>query len=218
MADVMVKDAIPDDAVSGLDPWATAVRDELAGSRSLLSQAWECGPVTVDVRAGRESLWIVARGGAAGGTAFRVTYAPGAPLAVEGAQVGNEAADFVVTTSLGRFGVHVEVVEAGLIRWRSSLTPDGDLRLPFWPHDVYPLGVGDDPGAARGTAHAGQPNSGAAVLFWTGTQPAFGTGLYLQNSNGPEPPVGGFGRPSRAGWSAGSGRSSAMPLPLLSDH
>ena len=181
MADAMDRDVIPDDEVVGLDPWAAAVRDELAGSRSLLSQAWECGPVTVDVRAGRESLWIVAHSSAGGGTAFRVTYAPGAPLAVEGAQVGDEAADFVVTTSLGRFGVHVEVVEAGLIRWRSSLTPDGDLCLPFWPRDVYPLGAGDDPGAVRGTAHAGQPNSGAAVLFWTGTQPAFGTGLYLQN-------------------------------------
>ena len=181
MADTMGKKVIPDDELTGLDPWAAAVRDELAASRSLLPAPWECGPVTVDVRAGRESLWIVARKGKTGGTAFRATYAPGAPLTVDEAEVGDGEARFAVTTSLGRFQVEVERVEDGLLRWRSSLTPGDDLRLPYWPRDIYPLGAGDDPRTARGTAHAGQPNSGAAVLFWTGTKPASGTMLYLQN-------------------------------------
>ena len=180
MADTMDREVIPEDELTGLDPWTAAVRDELAASRSLLPTPWECGPVTVDVRAGRESLWIVARSGK-GGTAFRTTYAPGAPLTVDEAEVGDGAARFALTTSLGRYKVEVERVEDGLLRWRSSLTPGDELRLPFWPRDIYPLGRGDDPRDARGTAHAGQPNSGAAVLFWTGTAPASGTMLYLQN-------------------------------------
>ncbi len=158
-----------------------AVRDELAGSREWLPGPWKSGPVTLNACAGRESLWIVARWPRGGGVAFRAAYAPGGTLSVEEVAVEAGTARFQLKTSLGRCRVEMTLPEDGLLHWTTWLTPKTDLLLPFWPRDIYPLNGADDPQPARGTVHAGQPDSGLAALYLSLTHPHSGSLLYLQN-------------------------------------
>ena len=175
-----MEDTIPYDKVTGIDPWTAAVREELAANAPLYSRQLPEG-MTLDVQAGQESLWLVARRPGAGGVAFRTTYAPGVILSVDMARPEENSAQFTIKTALGQFQVAVEFLGDALLHWTTTLTPAYNLTLPFGPRDVYPLDQNGDPASARGTAHAGQPKTGAAVLFLTQTQPAFGSALYLQN-------------------------------------
>lgn len=171
-----------EDKIIGYDPWTAAVREELSVA-PLYSRKID-GDMTLSVQAGRESLWIIVRGletDAKGGVAFRTCYAPGGNLTVEEHSSEEHTARFLVQAPVGRFQVEVEIKNDSLLHWTTTLTPAFDLTLPFAPRDVYPLDQNGDPRGTRGTAHAGQPKTGAALVFLTLAEPAFGSVLYLQN-------------------------------------
>ena len=175
-----MEDKIPDDKLIGFDPWTAAVREELSANPTLYSCALT-DDMTVDVQAGRDSLWLVVRGPGAGGMAFRTTYAPGGSLKVSVDAPGEHSAGLTGQTPLGKFEVKMEALDGRILHWTTTLTPKFDLTLPFGPRDVYPLDQNGDPTGAHGTAHAGQPTTGAAIVFLTLSEPAFGSALYVQN-------------------------------------
>ena len=74
-----------------------------------------------------------------------------------------------------------------MFRWTTTLTPAFELVLPFGPRDVYPLDAENNPVNAHGTVHTGQPAAGAAALFLTLADPAFGSALYLHNFSALDP-------------------------------
>ena len=174
----MYKDRIEDDKVTGIGAWTAAVQSELSANAPLYSRSLADG-MTLDVQAGRDSLWLAVRG-PSGGMAFRAAYAPGG-VTVESAESHEKSVQVSLQAPLGTFGVTVEVLDGGLLRWTTTLTPATDLVLPYAPHDVYPIDSNGSPLKTRGTAHAGQPMVGASALFWTLSEPAFGSALYLQN-------------------------------------
>jgi hypothetical protein len=172
-------DEIANDEVSGIDPWAAAVRDELTAHEPVYSRALAAG-MTLTVQPGLESIWIVVRGSEGGGIAFRTAYAPGA-LTVEEVSAQEQGVQVTLQAPSGKFEVLAEVLNDGLLHWTTTLTPKVDLTLPFSPRDVYPLDGDNNPIGAHGTAHAGQPAAGASALFLTQSEPVFGSALYLQN-------------------------------------
>lgn len=176
----MYEDRIENDAVAGIDPWTAAVQSELSANAPLYSQALP-GGMTLDVQTGRDSLWLVVRGGSGGGAAFRAAYAPGGSLTVNNVAAAEHSVQVSLQSPLGAFGITAEVLGGGLLHWTTTLTPSADLILPFMPHDVYPIDGSSSPTGTRGTAHAGQPMVGASALFFSLPTPAFGSALYLHN-------------------------------------
>ena len=176
----MNEDQIEDDKLTGIDAWTAAVQGELSANTPLYSRALADG-MTLDVQAGRDSLWLVVRGGSNGGTAFRMAYAPGGSLTAGSAEAAEQSVQVSLQSPLGLFAVRVEILDGGLLHWTTKLTPSADLILPYMPHDVYPISRDSSPIGTRGTAHAGQPTVGASALFFTLSAPAFGSALYLHN-------------------------------------
>ncbi len=178
-------DKIANDEVLGIDPWTAAVHEELAAHPPVFSQEMD-GGMTLTVQPGTESLWLVVRGPSGGGIAFRMAYAPGG-FTVKEVHAEERAVQVTLQAPGGTFQVAAQLLGGGLLHWTTTLTPSHDLTLPFSPHDVYPLGTDNNPINARGTAHAGQPASGAAALFFTVAEPAFGSALYLHNFSALDP-------------------------------
>lgn len=170
---------IANDEVKGIDPWTAAVREELTALPPIYSREMACG-MTLTVQPGIESFWIVVRGPNDGGIAFRTAYAPGG-FTVEEVSAQEQAVQVTLQAPSGTFRVAAHIVGDGLLHWTTTLTPAFDLTLPFSPRDVYPIDKNNNPTNAHGTAHAGQPASGAAALFLSVAEPAFGSALYLHN-------------------------------------
>ncbi len=167
------------DKVTGIDAWTAAVQSELSANAPLYSQAL-AGGMTLDVQAGRDSLWLIVRGGS-GGMAFRMAYTPGGSLTVEDTAAAEQSVRASLQSPLGTFRITVELLDDGLLHWTTKLTPSANLILPYTPPDVYPIGRDNSPAHAHGTAHAGQPMVGASALFFSLSEPAFGSALYLHN-------------------------------------
>ena len=179
-------DRIPDDDIKSIDPWTAAVPAELSAHPPLFSRQLGNG-MTLTVQPGRESVWMVVRGQDGGGAAFRMAYAPGTDFAGVEAVTEDRAVRLTWAAPSGRCEVAVDLTSDTLLHWTTTLTPAFDLALPFSPPDVYPLGTGDSPADARGTAHAGQPAAGAAAVFFSVSEPPFGSVFYLQNFSALEP-------------------------------
>ena len=65
-----------------------------------------------------------------------------------------------------------------------TLTPTAPLLVPFHPRDLYPLGLNDDPLAARGRVEAAQRGLNSGLTYFHLDEPAFGSVLYFQNLTG----------------------------------
>lgn len=177
---------IASDEIKSIDQWTAAVPAELSAHPPIYSRCLE-NSMTLMVQPGRESLWVVVREPSGGGAAFRTAYAPGADFAAVEAVTEDRSVRLIWTAPSGRYEVAVDLISDTLLHWTTTLTPAFDLTLPFSPPDVYPLSADSSPAQTRGTAHAGQPTAGAAALFFSVSEPAFGSVFYLQNFSALEP-------------------------------
>ncbi len=166
----------------GLSPWALALRSELASAAMRPAARMTAAGATIEVCEGRDSLWVLVRREGRGGFALRTAYAPGGPLDVARVTDGDGAA-FRVETALGEYVVRLARPDRDrpLLRCTVTLTPAADLRLPFWPRDLYPLDAHGDPVAARGVVHAAQRGLNTGLVYLSLEAPQFGSALYFQN-------------------------------------
>jgi hypothetical protein len=148
----------------GFTPETLGLAEDMKSGPVLLRHA-PAGCATLDVRLGRNSLWLVIR---SGGTALALRTAHAATQltakkaaakdAAKGAAKGAVCA-FTAECPEGVFRVVAELKTDKLLRVRTWLTPSKPMLVPFWPRDLYPLGPGDDPTQARGEVIAAQRGS-----------------------------------------------------------
>lgn len=159
-----------------------ALRRELAAGTMRRLYGVTVGDAAVDVLQGQDAVWgRVMRPG--GGFACRMAYAPGGSLCVDIREASERGAKFQVSTAAGEFAVRLSIPDPSrpLLRWTVTLTPAADLRLPFWPRDLYPLDADGDPLATEGAIHAAQRGLNTGLVFLSLARPRFGTALYVQN-------------------------------------
>lgn len=173
-----------DHKLEGVSPFVLTLREELA-SRSLSTCArFDLGTLRGEIAAGKDSLWALVRRPGLGGLAIRLAFAPGGLRAVRKLRPkAGEDLRFSVDSAIGQ---HVVAVRAGgldlnRLRLTVDLTPSAPLLVPFFPRDIYPLDVKDDPMAAVGTVEAGQRGLNSGLLYFHVDEPAFGSVLYFQN-------------------------------------
>jgi hypothetical protein len=160
-----------------------SLRAELAAGMRQITTL-EIGIRTVEIAAGQDSVWAIVRRPGRGGLALRIAHCWGGTTKVSRQRRGaGELLKLKVESAIGDQTVVVRSDDVGLavLRVTTTLTPAEPLLIPFFPRDLYPLGEGDDPLAAKGQVEAAQRGLNTGLSYFHLDKPAFGSVLYLQN-------------------------------------
>lgn len=162
-----------------IGPWTLAAREDLNRGTVLRAEAVE--GLNLETRIGTQSLWMVARLRGGGAFAFRLAYSPG-ELHLDQSPARGVLGSYRLRNALGLIEVEVSAPpESGVVRYRTALTPDAALKLPYWPRDVVVLGRNDDPLEAKGEVHVSQRGAKSPVLLAAMEAPSEATLLYVQH-------------------------------------
>jgi len=139
--------------------------------------------LSIEIRAGDDSLWAFIRRDGAGGLAVRAAFLAGPFEWSREEPRSGETARVRLASALGE---HVVVFMAGgdgldHVRITVEFTPAAPMLVPFVPRDLYPLDSDDDPVGAKGRVEAGQRGLNAGLVYFHIDEPAFGNVLYFQN-------------------------------------
>lgn len=160
-----------------------SLRVELAAGMRRVA-LFDLGARTVEVAAGRDSIWAIVRRPGRGGVALRVAHCWGGchQVAKQRCRAG-ELLRLKIRSAMGVQHVVLrrDDLSLSLLRVTTTLTPDIPLLIPYFPRDLYPLGGGDDPLAATGRVEAAQRGLNAGLCYFHLDEPAFGSVLYFQN-------------------------------------
>ncbi len=167
----------------GYSPWALAVREDITGEGTKLLRTWRADHLRFDLRLGRNSLWLAAHWPQGGALLLRTTYCPGAASRLEGETELADGAEWRVRTTIGDFRVQFHLLDRArdLVHCTCWFRPELELKMPYWPVDLYPVTEEYDPIPTRGSIFAAQRGPTAGFLYLALTEPAAGGVLYLQN-------------------------------------
>jgi len=143
----------------------------------------DLGDLSLEIRAGDDSLWAFLRRGGAGGLAVRAAFLAGPfEWTKEQPEIG-ETARVKLTSALGEHIVTFKSDGEALayVRITVDFTPAAPVLIPFVPRDLYPLDRNDDPVRAKGRVDAGQRGLNGGLVYFHVDEPAFGNVLYFQN-------------------------------------
>ncbi|HEU4961222.1 MAG TPA: hypothetical protein VFT56_12515 [Sphingomonas sp.] len=170
--------------ISGVSPFVVALHKELSGGAMRTLASFALGGLAVEIASGAGSLWALVRRPRRGGLALRLAYVPGGDLRCRTRKgEPGEVLGVVVESAIGRHDISLRTFgyDLHMLRATVRLTPSVPLLVPFIPRDLYPLGEGDDPAAARGRVEAAQRGLNGGYLYFHLDEPAFGNVLYFQN-------------------------------------
>lgn len=145
------------------------------------------GERSMEILRGADSVWAIIRrgdGSGDGGIALRIAHCWGGCDGVR--QTPKPKGALLALTVESAIGVQKVVLRSDrdaleTLRVTNVLTPSQPLLIPFFPRDVYPLGVGDDPLLAEGRVEAAQRGLNSGLSYFHLDTPTFGSVLYFQN-------------------------------------
>ncbi len=164
----------------GFTPETLAVRDDFRHVVKPVASFVLDGDLTVEVRPGRDTLWIVARRAGGGAVALRTIPWAG-DYRLHKPKITKTSATWQIDTVSGRWQVALSILGGTLLRSTITLTPGDDLLLTFWPRDLFPLGPADDPTKAEGRVDAAQRGVNTGLCYLCLDTANFGSVLYVQN-------------------------------------
>lgn len=167
----------------GASPWAFAVRYQFTRSDREVLARLPLKDMTLELQRGTQSLWVVAKWPSGGGLVIRTCFSPEEGLAVCECERGDRRVECRTSSPSGHYRVMLEVPdpEKPLIHFTVWLTPEGELSIPFWPSDAYPIDEHGDPIETQGAMHAAQRGSAMGFMYGSLTRPRSGSFLYFQN-------------------------------------
>jgi hypothetical protein len=141
------------------------------------------GHVDLSLIQGADGFWLIARCADGQGLALRTAWSPGGGLCWPAIDRQPWGLRFTSRCPMGVFEVEIRVDDPDQPLWRCTtrLTPDADLSIPYWPRDLYPLGLNDDPTASTCQVLAAQRGLNAGVVFLDLGSPRCASALYFQN-------------------------------------
>ena len=167
----------------GVSPWLLSLWHEF--QRHVPEPLFEVNSkvVSMEMRPGDSSMWLSARWAGGGGMLLRTSYSPDAKYEIVSVVSDERSGEWQIVTPIGNYRVSMQLldVEKSLFHFTVRLTPVKDLKMPFWPVDVFPIDPNWDPFGTRGIVYAGQRGPDAGILFLSLTEPFSGSMLYLQN-------------------------------------
>lgn len=167
----------------GASAWAYAVRFQFQKSKRKVLWEHELGDMHIQLQKGAQSLWIVARWPSGASLAIRTSFSPEEGLKVVKVDAQEWSVDCDCNSPAGRYNVNVAIPapDKPILHFTVRLTPAGQLSIPFWPSDTYPIDSDGDPFATRGVVHAAQRGPAMAFMYASLLEPRSGTFLYFQD-------------------------------------
>jgi hypothetical protein len=168
--------------MNGLSPWAVSAADELAEAGLSL---YDCstGSFNYKVFQTTDSIWVVTELPAGGRMAFRAAFSPGPNLEISRYKTHDCGIDLWLSTDIGKLDtrIWIEHGEMPVLRYTTTLKPDKDLFIPFWPRDILATGKYGNPENTSGQIHASQWGTRSGFLYMSMTRPKSASIFYLQN-------------------------------------
>lgn len=167
----------------GASPWAFAVKYQFTRADRKVLARLPLKEMTLELVQGGQSLWVVAKWPSGGGLVIRTSFSPEEGLEVDVCHKEELSVECQATSPAGKYRLVLEIPdpEKPLIHFTVSLTPEGELSIPFWPSDTYPINERGDPIETNGTVHAAQRGVAMGFIYASLTEPKSGTFLYFQN-------------------------------------
>ena len=168
--------------VAGVSPYVLGIHAGAQGDGKHVA-TFARGELSVEIQAGRDSLWAIVRRPGRGGLAHRIAFLAGEYHWKKLDPQEGEALRLQAESALGEHLIVIQApaVELESLRVTVSLIPGTALVIPFMPRDLYPLDANDDPLGAVGNVEAAQRGLNSGLLYFQFEEPAFGTVLYFQN-------------------------------------
>jgi len=163
--------------------YVLALRKALQEGGGRRVATFDLNDLSLEIRAGDDSLWAFIRRDGAGGLAVRAAFLAGPFEWKKEEPKSGETVRLRLSSALGE---HVVVFRSGgdaldYIRITVDFTPATKMLIPFIPRDLYPLDSNDDPIGAKGRVEAGQRGLNSGLVYFHIDEPAFGNVLYFQN-------------------------------------
>ncbi|MCE5200710.1 MAG: hypothetical protein ABFD54_01590 [Armatimonadota bacterium] len=167
----------------GASPWAFAVKYQFTKAERKAVAKLKLKDMSLELQQGVQSLWIVAKWSSGSGIVIRTSFSPEEGLVVDECRQEEWSAECICTSPAGKYRVMIEIIEPEkqLIHFTVWLTPEGELSIPFWPSDTYPIDKSGDPIATEGVVHAAQRGPAMGFVYASLTKPESGSFLYFQN-------------------------------------
>lgn len=167
----------------GASPWAFAVKHQFGKADRKTIARVPLKDMTLELQQGAQSLWIVAAWPSGGALAIRTSFSPEEGLEVEHCDTEEQSVECHCDSPCGKYRVTLEIAEPDipLMHFVVRISPAGQLSIPFWPSDTYPIDKSGDPFATKGTVHAAQRGPAMGFIYASLTQPESGSFLYFQN-------------------------------------
>lgn len=169
--------------MNGISPWAAAASNTFANSALNYIYTKQCGNYTFNIYADYNSLWVLSLWPNGGKVAFRMAYAPDAELLLEQTDEKDNQVSFKLNSVIGKYTVTV-IFPAGedcMLRYTTTLKPETDLLIPFWPRDIVIPGKDGKPDNTAGNIRASQVGTRSGLIYFSMTRPKAGSVMYLQN-------------------------------------
>src|ERR1041384_7004978 len=169
----------------GVSPWMLSLLDELGAEQPAPHWSYSFEEFSFELIEGKQSLWLTANFSSEARIALRSAYCPDGELQIDEIQqleVGN-GIEAHISSTVGNFRVQIEFPspERPLLHYKTRLTPNAPLLIPFWPRDVIPLGREKNLMDSEGVIYASQIGTRSGQVYFSLTRPKGGAVLYFQN-------------------------------------
>ena len=169
--------------MNGLSPWALSASSELAESQTALYST-VAGSFEFKVYQTKDAIWIVVELPNGGNTAFRAAFSPGGGLKVKKATESKQGLHLEIKSDTGKQEVDININQEGtlpVLRYTTTLKPEKDLLIPYWPKDILINSKNGNPEQTAGKIHLSQEGTRTGLIYFTQTRPKSASILYLQN-------------------------------------
>ncbi|PZR22629.1 MAG: hypothetical protein DI539_05240 [Flavobacterium psychrophilum] len=129
-------------------------------------------------------LWFVVQWKDRGRVAFRAAHAAGSELDLKAMKEEQDAIKFGLESATMQVDVtlYFPQSKAEVFRYTTTITPQFDIVVPYWPRDIMPLFKSNGRTQnTNGTIHASQVGTRSGLLFFTLEKPVTGSVFYFQN-------------------------------------
>jgi hypothetical protein len=169
--------------MNGVSTWAAAASNTFSEDELEYIYTTEQGGFSFGVYATGDSFWLLAQWACGGKVAFRMAYSPEGSLEVVDITDKDGVIVFRLRGVIGSFTVQLSFPdpENNLFRYRTTLKPNTDLLIPFWPRDIVVPGKDGQPDQTAGKIHASQVGTRSGMLYFSLTRPKAGSVFYLQD-------------------------------------